>query len=356
MKKIEKIIENSSLLKLALNNSDETTARGAMVALIGDIIKADGVIIYSKEIPKELETQLNEITEELNNLKAPTDDASAEVANKKLAVAKRLAEKLKAHGLDMRRPANEAADDIIKFERDTLSPITSAIKTVNDFVVSYKTQKLKEANDEAARIKKEAEDAAAAQKLRIEATFSKIGQVRVNMLKGITDASTVEDLEKAEEKINSIKFNPESYKEYLPNVEKVRTDMLELLKNKKEKLIEAQNNLEETGEDSTKAIEEAKEEGSAFLARANYDNSKELQDEKTAALQTIQMKSELRISSIQTPKSVSTPWVYKGVENISLVPAEFFSVDEAKVKAAIKAGRYTIPGLIITQDVRNISR
>lgn len=48
--------------------------------------------------------------------------------------------------------------------------------------------------------------------------------------------------------------------------------------------------------------------------------------------------------------STRRPWVFK-VVNESLVPDEFFSLDEAKLRAAVRSGARAIPGVEIFQDV-----
>jgi hypothetical protein len=354
MKKLEQIISNSDLAKVAAYSTGELNE--LVTDLVKEITKADGVIIYSKELPAELKTKLDDVTDRLKSVKAITDEATAESANKTLAEGKRLIKKIQDEALELRRPMNTAADDVILFEKKTIEDLQAIVKVVNDNIVTFKKlqDEIKKKADE--ELKRQAQEKAAKETERINRIFALIGKVRENIVNKLAEITTVEACDEAIKKLNGTNFDASKYEEFLPNVQKVKTEMLAKLEEKKTKLQEAIDNMEETGEVIDKVIEEVKQEGESLAARVDFDNNKELEETKLNALQNIQMETELKTSVLKGAKSASRPWIYQGIEDITKVPAEFFSVDEAKVKAAIKAGRYSIPGLIIEQDLRNISR
>jgi hypothetical protein len=354
--KIEKIVENSGLVKLALSNSDEGATRKAIDLLIRDIIMSDGIIVYSKELPEELQTQIDQVVKDLKAIPAITDQSAAEKANKVLATGKRLLNKIKETGVEMRRALNDAAKDIKSFEDTIVSDLSAIVESVNNKITEFQRAEEKKRLEEEARIKKEAEEKARIELERINSIFSKIGKVRENIASKLAEVTTVEGCEEAIKKLNSIKFDVGVYMEFLSNVEEVKTEYIAKFEEKKNKIQKALQNQIETGEDASKVIDSIKEEGSSELARVVYDNSKELEETKINALKNIQMEAELKTSTLKGAKSVQRPWVYKGIADISKVPDEFLTVDETKVKAAIKAGCYQIPGLIIEQEIRNVSR
>ncbi len=300
-----------------------------------------------KQLKPELLKRITEVEDKLKALPPIKTQADADAANKVLKESKGLIKLISAERMEITRPINEVIDYIIGMEKSAVSTLAAMTDIKNKNLTDFAREQDRLAEQERERIKKEAADKAASEQARVSCIVELIGKFKKSAYKAISEC-TLETIDAKIKGLSSLKFDPKIYQEFMDQIEALRPVLLEKLA---EKRIDLQRMADLAKIDANKAAQEE--------IAAKQREKDALENAETAkmnvALNT-QMEAELLESTVQGGKSVQRPWVFKGVLSLMDVPFEFLTVDEKKVKEAIKAGRHSIKGLEIIQDIRNVSK
>lgn len=303
---------------------------------------APGVLFYSTELRPELIERIKSIEVKLLEVKAVTDQASADAANAVLKEAKGLVKTVEAEALDARRPFNEIAAQIKSAETKALSNISTMVSRWNSALTEFAKEQERKRLEREAQIRREAEEKAKAETDRVNSIISLKNKFYADAIRTINGIQTVEEAEQKKNNLVNLKFSESAYQEYLPQMEELRPELLERIEAKRLSIV---NQIEIDTKAQQEELERIQAEGEAEKTHATMN-----------VLANTEMEASLKTSLVEGAKSVQKRWKLKGVLDITKVPIEYLQVNEKAVSEAIKNGNYSIPGLIIEQEISNVSR
>ncbi len=301
-----------------------------------------GVLIYNTEIRPELVERINEAMDGLMKAKAITDQASADALNATLKKAKNVISAVKAEALEARRPFNEIAGQISSSEKQALSNLTTIAQKCDLMLTQFANEQERKKDAEAQRLREEAVKAAQAETDRKNRIISLKNKFHTDALRTINNIATAEEADAKTKSLGALKFDPAIYEEYTEQMEALRPDLLERIAGRKRAI--------------TEKIEIDEKAQAEELAQIDKKAQAEASEATMSVMANAEMGLNLQTSLLEGAKSVQKRWVYKGFTDLSKVPMQYLTVNEAAVKQAIKEGHYSIPGLTIEQEISNVSR
>lgn len=312
-------------------------------------------LVVPKALKPELIAKIAEVENKLKALPPIKTQADADTVNKVVKESNSLAKLISAERMEITRPLNEVIDYVIGMERDAISTMTAMTDIKKKNLTDFAKEQERLAALERERIRKEAEENSRKEQARVSGIMATIGQFEKSAHATI-NTCTLENIDSKIKGLTNLKFDPKIYQEFIDNVEALRQPLLEKLALKKLQLLDL---AELAKKDADKAAQEAiaiAERDKQALEDIDLKTAQNTETAKMDVLLNEQMGAELKESTIQGAKSVQKVWILGSVLNLMDVPFEFLMLDEKKVKAAIKAGRHSISGLEIIQDIRNVAR
>lgn len=103
---------------------------------------------------------------------------------------------------------------------------------------------------------------------------------------------------------------------------------------------------------NNEVIRKQQEERAKILAQQEKDLKRKTSPKSIAAVET---QTQAALQTVQAPTGIRSAWSHT-ITDHTLVPREYLSVDEAKIKAAIKEGVRIIPGVKIEQVASTVIR
>jgi uncharacterized protein YdcH (DUF465 family) len=179
-------------------------------------------------------------------------------------------------------------------------------------------------------------------------------------LTAIKPIASADDKLKAEEALKAAKKTRKT-------VENIRKESTKILDDAKDSLMNREKEFAKQLDDEIKRVEtdinrwnnaelvRVRNEQAQVQAQALKD-AKRLRNEGSIANHEIKTQAKVQEVAKTAPTGISTQWVFKGVIDQSKVPAEYLSVDPAKVNAAIKQGVKSIPGLDIKEEAKRTGK
>ncbi len=316
-------------------------------------------VIVKMEFNPEVKERISNLELELKKIPGITSQADVEKANATLKKAKGLIKSLEAEGLVMRSGLKEKSDAIIAYERNVMSDLAGMVKVINDSIVTFQiadTARIKAINDKIEADKKEALDKANAEIKRKADIQNSILEFERNCINNIASATTSNIQERIKQLV-AFNFDIAEMAEFLSDAVSVKKKCIDLFH---DRMIELKDIERASGEKKAELEAAAKlnqEQADKDLAEKTEATNEAIQKEELIAATSVQQESELKVSMIKKQSGLSRPWTFdEDTIDLSLLPDEFKTYDKAKIKEAIKSGRYEIPGINIYQKHTNVSR
>jgi len=167
-------------------------------------------------------------------------------------------------------------------------------------------------------------------------------------------AKAIENL--IEEKRKEITAPILNEKKKIDDFAKTLTSKLnDALKNIRGQILSFEKRLEEERIAEQRRIEAEKRELEERLKKAALEDTGSAEVLEKESLKLIEMNEQSAKLSNQTSNSVRRVWKYS-ISDMTLIPRDYLTVDEKKVKDAISSGIREIPGILIFQEDQLVLR
>ncbi|GAB1371165.1 hypothetical protein MASR1M45_12270 [Candidatus Kapaibacterium sp.] len=167
-------------------------------------------------------------------------------------------------------------------------------------------------------------------------------------------AKAIENL--IEEKRKEITAPILNEKKKIDDFAKTLTSKLnDALKNIRGQILSFEKRLEEERIAEQRRIEAEKRELEERLKKAALEDTGSAEVLEKESLKLIEMNEQSAKLSNQTSNSVRKVWKYS-ISDMTLIPRDYLTVDEKKVKDAISSGIREIPGILIFQEDQLVLR
>jgi hypothetical protein len=180
-----------------------------------------------------------------------------------------------------------------------------------------------------------------------------------NVLRAIS-AATISDIDDKIKKLAGVKINKDTYMEFLPKAEIMYASCVAKMNSRKVELMTLAQ-AEKTNKEAAEKLKKEQEEKNRLSLEEQQRKSQvtldALEQEKQSDTSNIQMNYELGVSQQPEIKGVQKRWTFDPATiDMKLLPDEFKTYDEKKIKEAIANGAKEIPGVKIEQKIINQSR
>lgn len=383
--------------------------------LISKVESASSDVLYF-----EYEKQYDELTELSKKIILINDDfenQSARDIAKKMTTLKSSIENARKQ---WNEPHQKKIDDNNENAKKITEPIIKEVERLKQSISFYETEKERKRVEEENRLKEELrlkQEKEKQENERKSKIRSEIERLRIDGQNRVNNCNTVKDITDLEIKLNGWKLKPEFFMEFIGDAEKIKSEIIEALQKRKPIIIELEEKKQEAEKLKGKQAEQAKREAEAKQKELEAQNklreekqrNKQLQEQnmELAARQELialvasfgikyniegymdsiiskygncrlainnreqiiedyrqYLKDKAEISAVKSDKvkNVRTDFLFSIVDE-NLIPKEFMSVDESKIRKAIQENRgllekdingYKIEGLIIYPQKKTI--
>jgi hypothetical protein len=251
---------------------------------------------------------------------------------------------------------------LINYEEKIIGDLSKSVETLNTIITNFQKEELrKQAEREAELKKKREEELQAAQKEadRKSGIQQKILEFENSVIKASGDA-TIKDIYDKIKRLASMNINEATYMEFLPQAQEMYQRCVKRLDDRR---VELENlaELEKKNKELADKLQKEQEEKHKLEAESHKQKTEEtiavIAEEKQMEVANSQMSYELSVSQNEKVKGVQKRWTFDPATiDLSLLPDEYKTFDEKKIKEAIANGCREIPGVNIYQDVINVSR
>jgi hypothetical protein len=340
---------------------EQLNAQGADIVIIPPGAKG---IILRTELNPELQSKVDELTEELKPLsvlqiKTQDDVVKLNVSLKKAkTIAKAVDEerKLITSELDAEKKG------LINLGKSVTDELVRLTTLINTNITNFQIEEDRKAKEKAAEIERQKQ----ADLAKIQAEQKRIADIKnfilefENNVLNAAHSATVADIDSKIAKLAGVKLKPEVYQEFLPEAIDMYNRCVQKMNDRKielERLAEAEAINAEAAERMKKEQEEkARLEKEAQEQKAAEEQQK-IAEQAQESISNVQMESELKSSMIGKQKNVQKRWtVEEETIDMSLLPEEYKTADIDKLKKAVAEGAREIPGVRIFEKIINTSR
>lgn len=326
------------------------------------IPKGFKAILIRKDFNPEITNQIEVLENELTSLPPIKTDEDLQKVNGSLKKAKTLIKTGGSERLLMASGLKEEDKALINLERSTFKKLSDLVELQNKRATDYQLEKDRKAKELQDKI--EADRQAELKKIqdekdRVQNISNKIIQFERNILNEIS-ASKYEDVDSNIALLSGVKFTTEVYQEFLPDALEILDRCKMLFQNRKTELTQLHElslkNKEAAEQLEKEQQEKIKSEQQELEAKKDSINEM-LADSHANEVLNVQMQTELKNSMVEKPSSVMRTYQADFTSiDMSLLPDEYKTFDEKKIKEAVKAGCREIPGVKITDKLSNVSR
>jgi len=314
-------------------------------------------------VPPDIITQIDLVAHELKTVGAIKAQEDVQRANTIIKKAKTIINKVEAERKSLTVILDDYKKKAIAKEKEVTSVLVTLTESLNKSIIEFQKEQDRLERERLAEIaRKKAEEQA---KIEAERKAKELHLNNATALKnGILQAyntATLANIDALIERINTVPVMSEAYGEHCPEVQAFIMEYRPKFQTKKSELIQM-SELEQKNKaeaERIKAEQQVKAQAEAERIRAEQEAQKaKLELDQANALANAQMESELQEAQALTTKS-GTRKVWKfnpDTVDMSLLPNEFKTFDEKKIKEAISQGARNIPGVHIYQDIQNVAR
>jgi len=361
------IIIDSSNVPVKRNNGIEITPEkiqmhlktGGSFELIPLGCKA---IVVRQEFNPAIQGVVSDLTHELGQIGGITTQDDAAKANATLKRAKQLIKTLSEERKFMTAVLDEEKKRIMGYEEKIISDLEKLVKIINGSIELFQAEefkkqqelerKLREKRDEELRLAQIETD----RKTKIQ---EMIMAFENSVLKG-SAAATIDTIDEQITRLKSMKINKDKYMEFLPQAEIMYQQCVTRMNERKVELMKLAD-AEKKGKAAVLKLKMEQDVKTALDLKNQQQKSENilanLEEEKQSDIANSQMNYELQVSQGQEIKGVQKKRKadFETI-NMALLPEEFKTFDEKKIKEAIAAGCESIPGVEIKIEITNVSR
>jgi hypothetical protein len=342
-----------------INNILEHFKSGGQVAIIPNGSKA---IIVRQEFNPEIKNKIEELNIELQGVGAIVSQDSAANANSVLKKAKKLITSLSTERKLMTSVLDDEKDSLMRYEEKIVNDLERTVVIINTAITNFQKEELRKQQEREAELKKQRDE-----ELRLaqeEANRKASIQTKIlNFEKSVIAACASAAISDIDEKIKilaSTAIKEEVYMEFLGEAKIMYQNCVTRMNARKVELMELAE-LAKKNKEAADKLKQDQEEKHKLEAESHNQKSEEvlniIEEEKQMEVANSQMGYELKVSSGEKVKGVQQRWTFDPTSiDMALLPEEFKTFDEKKIKEAIAAGAREIAGVRIYQDVINVSR
>jgi hypothetical protein len=326
--------------------------------------KGSKAIVIGQEFNPAIKTKVGELEVELEKLKTKplANQTDAAAFNTILKRAKQLQKTLQEERKLMTSVLDEEKKTLIGYEEGIINSIANLVTIINNRIIEFQKAELKKQQEKDALAKKQRdEEILAAQKETDRKTGiqKKIIDFKGSVIKACNEA-TITDIDEKIKKLSSVKILKEAYMEFLPDAEIMYQSCVTLLNDRKIQLMQL-TEIAKKDKEKADQLQKEQEEKNKLQAQAHAETSQQtlsaIEEEKQSDLANSQMNYEFKVSAGEKIKGVQQRWTFNPETiDMALLPNEYKTFDEAKIKEAIATGARDIPGVEIFQSISNVSR
>jgi hypothetical protein len=341
-------------------NIIEHIKAGGSVALIPNGSKA---IIVRQEFSPEVKNKINELEAKLLSVKAITSQDEAAKANAILKSAKQFEKALLEERKTMTSVLDEEKKSIMDHQEKIVNVISKLIATINANIVNFQKEELRKEQEREVELKKKRDEELRLAQIeadRKSGIQKKIIDFENSVIRACGDA-TIGDIDDKIKKLASTKILKEAYMEFLPEAEIMYQNCVTRMSKRKVELMELAELAKKNQEEADRLAKE-QEEKNRLEALKHKEQGEEkmsaIKDKESEDKANAQMGYEFKVAvGGEKIKGVQKRWVFDATTiDMSLLPDEYKTFDEKKIKEAISAGAREIPGVNIFQDISNVSK
>lgn len=319
-------------------------------------------IIVQTEFDQGLKTKIAVLVEELQKTPAITSQEAVVKANETLSKSKKMIDFIDEQRKQMTSVLDQEKKSIMNYQKAIVGELETLTTTINRSIIEFQKEEDRKAKVIAAEIEKKKQ----AELLKIQAEQARVNKITnlildfENSVSVASANATIKDIDDKIKKLNSVIIKEEIYMEFFGEAQVMYQRCVTVLANRKTELLELQN-LKSKNEDQARQLEEQQKQNAILQAEAVENKKaqakKEQEEKEQNEIANLQMESELKTAMIEKPSNVMRRWSFdKETVDISLLPLEFHTFDEKKIKEAIKQGAREIPGIVICEELSNVSR
>lgn len=320
-------------------------------------------IVISKTLSPELILKVSEQVTELRSITAISNQEDAAKANATLKKAKTLIKSIEQDRKQITSILDAKVDGYIALQRSATNDLDGAVAAVNNSILAFqkKQEEIRLTNEKEAQEKKEALAKKAQEEFNRKAEINKrIGDFKANVITAAAASKTVEDINEKIVKLKAFKLTEDKYQEFLPAAKQMHQECVAIMEARKLELMK----IEEAEKNNPSKAEALKAEADARAEVLKEDHElkaqaieEELKTEKQDSIMAAQTEEEWSKAMAPAAKGVMRRWTFDPETiDMSLLPDEYKTFDEKKIKEAIKNGAREIPGVKITQEMSNVSK
>lgn len=316
---------------------------------------------FTPNFAPELKAQIDTAINELAAIGAIQSQDDVVKANAHLKIAKVIVKRVEEERKAMTSILDEAKKQAMAKEKEITSSLLIAIDKANTAIVEFQREVARKEAERLAEIerkRKEEEAKIEAERKAEAALVQRVSDMKSGLLKAYTEA-TLATIDSYIARAKSLKVTEDQYGRFCGEIQSLISEYQVKFETRKAELI-ALEKLELSNKQAADDLR-AKQQYEAAKEAERIAEQKKAEDqrirfEQAEKLANAQMTSEFAETQIISEKSnVRKVWKFE-VVNLALVPANFLTIDDAKVKAAIAEGAREIPGLKIFQDIQNVAR
>lgn len=304
-----------------------------------------------------------------NQIEVKTDQ-DCEVARGTLKQAIETKSLIEYKRKELVQPHLEAQRSINDYAKELSLPLEAAIATGKKKVLEYEQEKERKRLEELAaleKIRREREAAERAERERAEYYKAKLRKLDEDAIKGMHRCETVKQIDDFIQALRMYSTSEKQFAEFASDAAELKKALLERAAMHRDFLKKQEMQKAETerlkGIEREQAELRAAQEAEANKIReeieaierekARMEKEKREREEMEAeeirkAIEAKEEEGRIKELEKQKAKNIRKDWAFE-VINHNQVPREFLTVDEAKVKTAIKNGVRSITGIAIYQ-------
>jgi hypothetical protein len=271
---------------------------------------------------------------------------------------------------ELGKPHLDAQREINDYAKSLVLPLDAAVANGKKKILEYEQEKERKRLEEKARleaIRKEKEAAERAERERVEFLKAKMRDFDDQAIRAMHKCQTVKDIEDYIKALNMYAVTEKQFQEFVNDAQELKKALIERAEMhrdflKKQELQKAEaERLQGIAKEQAelKAAQELEaqkiREEIEAIEREKIRMEKEKANREASELAEIKRIKEAkadqdRIKELEAQKSknIRKDWTFDLI-NISQVPREYLTLDESKVKQAIRNGTKEIPGLKVYQ-------